>query len=820
MSAVVADSCFLSALQPNSSCTAYVLPSGPAPDSLAKARRVQEQVRMRLAEKKSSSLPRLDDSAAGSTDHSLPAGKTYSHGFSSRSMIHTPSRIMANNGKMVWRFSKLVKKAARDKRKTKINPVHLGCRQSVATCMTRPLKVEVPTVPLQSSGFSSRSALETSSKVNRQATSTVQSNFQTYQSQSRSRRSKSLCQADQEGIPLIVLDHPENASCPTSVPPSGTLRRSLSGILAQERGYLQEELPSQYTYKGPSHRTISRITNRQQHYQQQGSTLEKDGWKGTSRGFPMAGDVWGTQWQQHVSRTNHAMGTAQYQATLQRAASLRSLRSVGKGVDILDGASIHSNDALGELHGLDMATAVRYLSESDTVLQILGAAYVQHQCYHSNDAKNQVRVLHGIPALVQLFTSENQEVQRYATGAMRNLIYENSDNKVALIDASGVTRLVSILKEPDEELRKTITGVLWNLSSRDNLKEKLSKEALPELTETILVPLCNTIPLNPSEREIFNNTSGCLRNLSSVNDRTRQKMRDMRGLVDALVSYIQQEERGEDKGLENCLCVMRNLSYQLYTELPPSVQLRLEGQTRASASRDHTNIDCFTLYSKKSSQNQNLSIMSEVPRQPKGSEWLWHPKVVALYKFVLEKTDISSTSREAAIGALQNITTGETRWASVLTGVVIEQERMLPLLLDLLDTNSDLELRSLTGLLRNLARHSTNKDYTAKNMVNVLVSKLPSDGHQKTPSSEVVVNICGALNHLVSRSSMAARDISYFNGLPKLVGIKSFHDNSSGRLKAARAASTVLCNMFQYNKLHKDYKLKGFARRDFTDTTI
>uniref|UniRef100_A0A665WDF4 Plakophilin-3-like n=1 Tax=Echeneis naucrates TaxID=173247 RepID=A0A665WDF4_ECHNA len=743
MSAVVADSCFLSALQPNSSCTAYVLPSGPAPDSLAKARRVQEQVRMRLAEKKSSSLPRLDDSAAGSTGehHSLPAGKTYSHGFSSRSMIHTPSRIMA-----------------------------------------------VPTVPLQSSGFSSRSALETSSKVNRQATSTVQSNFQTYQSQSRSRRSKSLCQADQEGIPLIVLDHPENASCPTSVPPSGTLRRSLSGILAQERGYLQEELPSQYTYKGPSHRTISRITNRQQHYQQQ--------------------DVWGTQWQQHVSRTNHAMGTAQYQATLQRAASLRSLRSVGKGVDILDGASIHSNDALGELHGLDMATAVRYLSESDTVLQILGAAYVQHQCYHSNDAKNQVRVLHGIPALVQLFTSENQEVQRYATGAMRNLIYENSDNKVALIDASGVTRLVSILKEPDEELRKTITGVLWNLSSRDNLKEKLSKEALPELTETILVPLCNTIPLNPSEREIFNNTSGCLRNLSSVNDRTRQKMRDMRGLVDALVSYIQQEERGEDKGLENCLCVMRNLSYQLYTELPPSVQLRLEGQTRASASRDHTNIDCFTLYSKKSSQqNQNLSIMSEVPRQPKGSEWLWHPKVVALYKFVLEKTDISSTSREAAIGALQNITTGETRWASVLTGVVIEQERMLPLLLDLLDTNSDLELRSLTGLLRNLARHSTNKDYTAKNMVNVLVSKLPSDGHQKTPSSEVVVNICGALNHLVSRSSMAARDISYFNGLPKLVGIKSFHDNSSGRLKAARAASTVLCNMFQYNKLHKDYKL-------------
>lgn len=54
-------------------------------------------------------------------------------------------------------------------------------------------------------------------------------------------------------------------------------------------------------------------------------------------------------------------------------------------------------------------------------------------------------------------------------------------------------------------------GVLWNLSSRDNLKEKLSVDALPVLTEKVLIPLCKSIPLNSSEREIFNNTTGCLR---------------------------------------------------------------------------------------------------------------------------------------------------------------------------------------------------------------------------------------------------------------------------------------------------------------------
>lgn len=190
--------------------------------------------------------------------------------------------------------------------------------------------------------------MESSSKVNHSGSSMVQSSYQATQSQSRSRRSKSLCQADQEALPLTVLVPPENTSYSTTMPPPGTLRRSLSGTLAQGRGYWQEEeLPHQYTYKGPSHRTISRITNRQQHYQQQSSAFGQDGWVGPGRGVPMAGDGWGTQWQHHMSRCGHVLGTGQYQAPLHRAASLRSVRSVGKGVDVLDGASIHSNDPLG-----------------------------------------------------------------------------------------------------------------------------------------------------------------------------------------------------------------------------------------------------------------------------------------------------------------------------------------------------------------------------------------------------------------------------------------------------------------------------------------
>lgn len=44
---------------------------------------------------------------------------------------------------------------------------------------------------------------------------------------------------------------------------------------------------------------------------------------------------------------------------------------------------------------------------------------------------------------------------------------------------------------------------------------------------------------------------------------------------------------------------------------------------------------------------------------PKGMEWLWHPKIVHLYNSVIKSCEINAATREAAIGALQNITAGQ-----------------------------------------------------------------------------------------------------------------------------------------------------------------
>ncbi|KAF4095303.1 plakophilin-3a [Onychostoma macrolepis] len=863
---VTSDNVFLTALQPNTTVSTYAVPSetelshgGSHVKGESRFKRVHQQVSMRLAEK--STLPRQNGSspqlaASESGNYSTmtkysTVNQSFTPNFSSKSFVYAPGRSMTAPRPSQYTSGYSSRSAVDFSPRTKVSYTGgggggmayyqedcvgggyqgggyqgggfqsgggQGQQQQVST-MTRSFSrmggdpetqsmhsMRVASMPRHVvSSWAAQDDSDGSLVSERDATYTQQASMQnmsngyaanTYPRQSMYSTSRvNGFESGQQQVSSMTLP---------------TMKRSLSGTQTTgggEGGMEQEVYVRQQSFKGPAHRTISRINNRQ-----------------TSRASNMSSGMYGTGGFSG-SQGNLAM---MQQGRLSRAGSVRSMHSVGRGKDVFDGMDMMgSMGNLSGLNSLDMPTAINYLDEPDENLQMLGAAYIQHECYNNSDAKKQVNQLKGIPLLVQLFTSQSQEVQRYATGATRNLIYESMDNKVALIESGGIPKLVEALNEQDDELRKNITGILWNLSSKDNLKERLARETLPELTEKILIPLSGTgdqdiIELNPSETDIFFNTTGCLRNLSSVNEKTRQKMRETHGLIDALAGYIQKsllDTKVEEKGVENAVCVLRNLSYQLYTEISPTHRMRLDGPSRAQSSSKGEAIGCFTPNSKKAKdrQNQDLTTFTEVSRQPTDIEWLWHPNVVELYNQVLQRCEINSTTREAAAGALQNITAGDKRWASILSRVALEQNRMLPVILDLLRTNNNEELRSLTGFLRNLTRHAKDKNDMATKMVNPLLAKLPADGRQKEPSSDVIVNVCGALNNLVTSSMVAAREITFFDGLSKLMGIKTSHDSSPARLKAAKAAATVVSNMFQYKKLHRDYRNKGFQKEDFSD---
>ncbi|KAM4554184.1 plakophilin-3-like isoform 2-T2 [Fundulus diaphanus] len=608
------------------------------------------------------------------------------------------------------------------------------------------------------------------------------------------------------------------------------MQQSLSGTLSRSGTLIRGATPAvggnefiqqQQSFRGPAHRTLSRIANR--------NRMSGGSVYGTQMTSSSGNMIGGDQ----VDKGGFIVSTLgsgsqsnllQRQGTLSRSMSIKSMQSVGRGMDVF--GQMDMDDMPQGFFDMDLPMAVQYLRQDDLELQSTGAAFIQHKCYSDNRSKDEVREMNAIGDLVRLFNSDSIEVSRYATGAARNLIFQNNDNKKALIDNDGIPSLMEALKQSDDELSKNVTGILWNLSSKDPLKEILAKTTVGDLAEKVTVPIGNKeseyakaiedgrFPENsPSMEEIFCNATGCIRNLSSGNEKTRKCLREAKGLVDSLVKYVQgavERAKAEEKGVENTMCILRNLTFHIYEEMPPSHQMQVN---RDLTEDGHSNVGCFTANSKKAKrkmQDKKQLILRAATKEPKGMEWLWHPKIVDMYRRVLVSCEINGVTREAAVGALQNLTSGDEAWPASISCYAVDTVKVVPNLMDLMRTDRESDLRSLTAVMRNLTRHT----YIPK-ICPALVEKLPDDGNQKTPSADVVIAICGTLNNLVIHSFDSAHDITKYGGLKKLMAIKKDFEPSVKGGQASTAASTVLSNMYHYKKLHKLFRENGYGKEDF-----
>lgn len=131
------------------------------------------------------------------------------------------------------------------------------------------------------------------------------------------------------------------------IPFQGSMRRSLSGTLASNGGIMvrEAEIIQQPSFKGPAFRTISRINNRNRMSMGSmsgGGTLQQQMSSGGSNyggGFIMGGVTSASQ--------GNLMSI---QRPISRAMSIKSMHSVGKGVDIFDG-QMDMAGSMGNLSG-------------------------------------------------------------------------------------------------------------------------------------------------------------------------------------------------------------------------------------------------------------------------------------------------------------------------------------------------------------------------------------------------------------------------------------------------------------------------------------
>ncbi|XP_030438931.1 armadillo repeat protein deleted in velo-cardio-facial syndrome isoform X2 [Gopherus evgoodei] len=483
----------------------------------------------------------------------------------------------------------------------------------------------------------------------------------------------------------------------------------------------------------------------------------------------------------------------------------------------------------------DLPEVIAMLSHPIDPVKSNAAAYLQHLCYENDKIKKDVRHLKGIPILVGLLDHPKPEVHRKACGALRNISYgKDNENKVAIKNCDGIPALIRLLRKTnDMEVRELITGTLWNLSSYEPLKMVIINHGLQTLTNEVIIPHSgwesepneDSKPRDAEWTTVFKNTSGCLRNVSSDGAEARRRLRECDGLVDALLHALQSavgKKDTDNKSVENCVCIMRNLSYHVHKEVPGAdkyqeLDANQPTSTGGSQKKKKEDAGCFGGKKAKGKKNGGLDRNFDTLDLPKrseaakGFELLYQPEVVRLYLSILTESQNFNTL-EAAAGALQNLSAGNWTWSTYIRATV-RKERGLPVLVELLQSDSDKVVRAVSIALRNLSMDRRNKDLIGSYAMGELVRNLPSRQQRsaKNLEEDTVVAVLNTIHEIITDSSENARSLIQTQGIQKLVAISK----SSQSPRETKAASHVLQMVWTYKELRNVLQKDGWNKSHF-----
>uniref|UniRef100_A0A182WYR9 Uncharacterized protein n=1 Tax=Anopheles quadriannulatus TaxID=34691 RepID=A0A182WYR9_ANOQN len=485
----------------------------------------------------------------------------------------------------------------------------------------------------------------------------------------------------------------------------------------------------------------------------------------------------------------------------------------------------------------NLTEVIGFLSHPNNAIKANAAAYLQHLCYMDDPNKQRTRTLGGIPPLVKLLGHENTDVFRNACGALRNLSYgrQNDENKRAINAAGGIQALIHLLRRTAEsDIKELVTGIIWNMSSCEDLKRFIIDDAVLVIVSYIIIPHSGWDPTNPGETcwsTVFRNASGILRNVSSAGEYARKKLRECEGLVDSLLYVIRiaiEKSNIGNKIVENCVCILRNLSYRCQEVEDPNYDknpIPHHGSDggMSGGSGSHGGGSIVVSAAAASSKGENLGCFgaSKKKKEQQAAAAAAQQQAAADKDHSSANGDPCSNPEtlEAAAGALQNL--AACYWQpSIEIRATVRKEKGLPILVELLRMEVDRVVCAVATALRNLAIDQRNKELIGKYAMRDLVQKLPSGNPQcdQGTSDDTIAAVLATLNEVIKKNAEFARSLLDAGGVERLMNMS--RQKSKYTPRVLKFASQLLFTMWQHQDLRDVYKKHGWKEQDFVTKTI
>ncbi|KTG47180.1 hypothetical protein cypCar_00029171 [Cyprinus carpio] len=424
-----------------------------------------------------------------------------------------------------------------------------------------------------------------------------------------------------------------------------------------------------------------------------------------------------------------------------------------------------ASGAEGSIPNITLQEAVDYLSHSDISHQLCGASFIQHHTFTEDRAKQEVCRFGGISALIQLLKCDNPQLQQIAAAALRNLVFKDNNNKLEVERCEGIEAILTLLRNTNIiETQKQLTGLLWNLSSADKLKQELIKNAMPLLTESIVVP-CNFWTDSNTNKitdpEVFYNTTGCL-------------------------------------------------SYQLEKEAQDHFK-----QFSFPDEKPNENTNKKSLFSPKSTKTQkefNFPAMEK--EDPTGVDLLYNQKSLQMYRSLLGLSKKEATL-EACCGALQNLTASKSHLSTLMSQSIIEKLHGLSVISPLLISQNPGLRKTAMSLVGNMSRVSSLRSTMAKEILPSVTAVLSAVTPKMVESDSTIATACRVMNTLMLAEPDTAKEMIN----TKLVDSLSMLSSNVLFVTARIAAGVLLRSMWGQKDIQNVLKKQGMKKDTFINTT-
>ncbi|EDV21851.1 uncharacterized protein TRIADDRAFT_13097, partial [Trichoplax adhaerens] len=453
--------------------------------------------------------------------------------------------------------------------------------------------------------------------------------------------------------------------------------------------------------------------------------------------------------------------------------------------------------------------AVNMLKSDNSIHSINAAVHLQHACFNNDGVKATIKRLGGILHLVRMVDSKNEEIQLSAIATLRNLAYgkANDESKGAILRHKGIPVLANVLRRTGSpHVREEIVRLLWNLSTLEAAKEQLLN-----LTLDVLAKLIEDHSISAGEGSlsdtqwptIYANATGTLRNLSSsTNLSSRQMMRKLDHLINALITVTHLSVQRKDfdgKCVENSVCILRNLSYNLEEEVDHGLDIA-EGYKKIKLKKRSVLGKIFN--DRKTNLEAKSVILPENNRNIKGIAILWQTSTIEDYLAILQEGRNTDTI-EAVVGAIHNLTACNWRFSGHIR-YVVRREKGISILRDLMQFEDEKVFTAVVTALNNLALDEFNKDLIGDIALSKLIDRILGRNNQFTLTDISLCSLIKALCVLMYKNSKNANRLVDSGILPHLT-VLSRKNSGRGR-DVIKASNSLLFTLWQYKHIRSSIK--------------